>query len=95
MINERRDKINELKANIKGTNDSIVELVKELISTEDEEKKKELRQTISERKVIVSELKEKLTLIKMNKNDSSFFRWTPHKGMNRTQARRLRRLRRI
>ena len=95
MKDERRVKINKIKANLKEAQDKITELVSSLIKEEDEEKKKELRISIAAKKSQMSEMRNDMFLTRVNKNSSAYFEWHPHKGMNRQQARLFRRKGRV
>lgn len=75
----------ELKNQIKEARDKILDTIKsELDKPEDKQVK------VVEAKDQLKALQEKLELIKMNPNGSSFFEWHPHKGFNRQQAKRFR-----
>ena len=91
MKDERREKINKLKTSLKEAQDILTDLVKSLIAETDEAKKEEIQKDIAVRKSFLADTKQELVVVKMNKNNSSFFSWEPHKGFNRQQARNFRR----
>jgi len=88
-IDQRKEKIRELKTAITTANVEIAEMVKEKDKLEDVAKKKEKETEIMVKKTLVQNMMESLKMVRMNRNSSKFFEFTPTPP-NRQQARAFR-----
>lgn len=99
LVDERKQKIRDLKNQIKLEEGAITEMLGslnvkeelELPKEEQDKRKQEFGINFSTKKALISSLKEELKSIRINRLSSSFFEWTPNTGMNRRQARAFRR----
>jgi hypothetical protein len=87
MINQRMRIIQKLKKNLEVNQTELGVLVRQL----GDNKGEDLRTRIAEVRGTIAELKKQLEATRMNKNLSSHFKWEPHAGMNRSQAKAFRR----
>lgn len=98
-VDPRKQKIRDLKNQIKLEESAITELLGSLnveeeakLSEEEQKKRKEeFGANFAKRKALISSLREELKQTRLNKYSSSFFSFTPHVGMNRRTARNFRR----
>jgi hypothetical protein len=90
MKDERREKINTFKQQIKDLNEKRLDKIKLLIESESDDQKTELRQSIRELSVEKDNLERELALVRMNKFNSAFFKWIPSRT-NRRATRQNRR----
>lgn len=99
-VDNRKQKIRELKQAIKTAQDEVVDLFSaidvkkesQLSEEEQKAKKEEFKVNIAKTRAMISSYQEELKQIRANKLGSSFFEFTPNKGMNRRQARAFRRM---
>lgn len=102
MKDQRKQKITDLKAQIKAAQDNVaselssIDLAEEMKLTpeEQETKKKSFKDMLELNKVNIKSLQEELKLTRMNKNSSKFFEWLPTLA-NRRMRRAARKLRRV
>lgn len=102
MKDPRKEKIRELKSQIKAAQDNVaselanLDVAEEMKLTpeEQEAKKKSFKDMLELNKVNIKALKEELKLTRMNKNNSPFFQWLPTLA-NRRMRRAARKLRRV
>ena len=100
-VDERKQRIRNLKASNKEIQDDIVEMIKnvdvkeesELPEEEQKNKKDAFGAKMAEKRAVISANEEEMKKLRENKYGSSFFEFTPNKGMNRRQARQFRRSR--
>jgi hypothetical protein len=98
-IDPRKQKIKDLKNQIKLEESAITELLgsldvkaeSELPEEEQKKRKEEFGADFTKRKALISSLREELKQTRLNKYSSSFFSFVPHVGMNRRTARNFRR----
>ena len=84
----RKQKIRELKTQIKLEESTITELLKDSTKIVEEE----FRNDLAKRKALISSMKAELVTTRNNKYSSSFYSFTPNINMNRRQARNFRKL---
>lgn len=85
----RKEKIRDLKTAIIAANAEVQEMTTEKDKLEDKDKKKEKETEIMVKKTLIQNMLEELKLVRMNKNSSSFFSYTPTPP-NRRMARDFR-----
>lgn len=98
-VDPRKQKIRDLKNQIKLEEGAITEMLGsltvkeelELPKEEQDKRKEDFRLDFSTKKALISSLKDELKAVRINRLSSSFFEWIPNKNMNRQQARAFRR----
>lgn len=98
---EQKEKIRNLKTQIKSTQEELTEMLinldvkkeLELPKEEQETNKKTFTDSLAIKRATLTGLKGELKEARMNIHGSSFFQYIPHTGMNRRQARQFRKLR--
>ena len=101
MKDERKEKIRDLKNQIKLQEEAAgkmlddLDIKKEMELPEEERKQRQLdfKSNMALKKAEISTLKEELKQVRLNKHSSSFFSFKPNKGMNRRQAKAFRKQR--
>jgi phosphotransacetylase len=102
LSDPRKTKIKDLKTKIANAQLQIqeyvssVDVTKEMELPEEERKanQEKFRDELALRRADITAMKEELKQTRLNKYSSSFFEFTPNKGMNRRQAREFRKSRR-
>ncbi len=101
-VDVRKQKIRELKSEIKGEYDKLNEMLAELdvkkeskLPEEEQKKNKEEWRTKTEvKRVEIANLKESVKKLRMNKTGSSFFEFI-QTMLNRSQRRQYRKMKRV